>query len=100
MLQARRVRIALACAVLIAIIVGSIWWLADLTREVRSLRAEMPADQSYEVQELRDEIERLERRLDEAEAAAADAESTATEAQDAVDQLRDDVIALGLALSD
>ena len=94
-------RVVLFAAVLFCLIVlgAACWWAFTITRDIRELRADIPSDPSYEISELRDQVEALSRRVDEVESAIADADANATEAQEAVDELRDDVIALGLALS-
>ena len=87
-------------AAFVVVVAGAVTsWAVNVTREIRIIRAEIPDDRSLELEELDRKVDALIERLDRVETAVADAESTATEANEAVDELRDDVIALGLSLS-
>ena len=71
--------------------------VVQLRRELRRLHASIPADYGAELEELRTQIEQLEERVQNAVSAADEAQSSAESAEMAVDELRDDVIAIGIA---
>jgi hypothetical protein len=74
-----------------------LWQVVTLRAEVRRLRSEMPEDHTDEIAELHDAIDELKQRVDANEAATEEATEAASDAQAAVDNLRNEVIALGLA---